>query len=290
MRPTLLVAIGLLTTAPASAQQAALADSVLHVGDDSLHYQTRGRGVPVLLLHGFGGRLEEMDDLGASLVGSYKVIALDLQGFGRSSAPEALSRYGAVMVDQVIGLLNHLHERRVHLVGYSMGATLAAAVAARHPERVRSLTLIGAMPLRRGSMLLPLVDSAAGALKRGDGLRPLIVGLNPAGAPLPSDSAIAAISRETLAGHDSLAWAAALLGMHDFVLSDSEARALAMPILAIFGTADPLRGDAARWAGRLPRLRVDTLSRATHTDVLGQAELAGIVRGFLESVDPQGKH
>jgi pimeloyl-ACP methyl ester carboxylesterase len=289
MRPTLFVAIGLLTTSPARAQQAALADSVLRIGDDSLHYQTRGRGVPVLLLHGFGGRLEDMDDLGASLAGGYKVIALDLQGFGRSSAPEALSRYGAVMVDQVIGFLNYLHERRVHLVGHSMGATLAAAVAARHPERVRSLTLIGAMPLRSGSILLPLVDSEASALKRGDGLRPLIVGLNPVGAPLPSDSAIVAISREDLAGHDSLAWAAALLGMHDFVLSDSEARALAMPILAIFGTADPLRGDTAGWAGRLPRLRLDTISRATHNDVLGHPELAGIVRGFLKSVDAQGR-
>ncbi|HET9709766.1 MAG TPA: alpha/beta fold hydrolase [Gemmatimonadales bacterium] len=289
MRPTLLVAIGLLTTSPARAQQAALADSVLRIGDDSLHYQTRGRGVPVLLLHGFGGRLEEMDNLAASLAGGYKVIALDLQGFGRSSAPEPLTRYGAVMVDHVIGLLDHLHERRVHLVGYSMGATLAAAVAARHPERVRSLTLIGAMPLRSGSIMLPLVDSEASALKRGDGLRPLIVGLNPVGAPLPSDSAIVAISREDLAGHDSLAWAAALLGMHDFVLSDSEAHALAMPILALFGTADPLRGDVAGWAGRLPRLRVDTLSRATHNDVLGHAALAGSVRGFLKSVDAQGR-
>jgi len=106
---------------------------------------------------------------------------------------------------------------------------------------------------------------------------------------LPSDSAITAISRETLAGHDSLAWASALLGMHDFVLSDSEARALAMPILAIFGSADPLRGDVAGWAGRLPRLRVDTLASTTHNDVLVHARLAAIVRGFLESVDLQGR-
>jgi pimeloyl-ACP methyl ester carboxylesterase len=289
MRPALLVAIGLLTTTPASAQQVGLADCVLRVGDDSLHYQARGRGVPILLLHGFAGRLEDMNDLGASLAGSHKVIALDLQGFGRSSAPEALSRYGAVMVAHVMGLLDHLHEWQVHLVGYSMGATLAAAVAARHPERVLSLTLIGAMPLRSGSILLPLVDSAAGALKRGDGLQPLIVGLNPAGAPWPSDSAMAVISRETLAGHDSLAWAAALLGMHDFVLSDAEAHALAMPILVLFGTADPLRGDAAGWAGLLPKLRVETLSRATHSDVLGHPELAGAVRRFPESVHPLGR-
>src|SRR6185436_6076227 len=69
-------------------------------------------------------------------------VALDARGFGRSTKFADPTRFGQNMVDDVVRLMDHLKIQRAHLVGHSMGALIAANVAARYPARVSTAALV----------------------------------------------------------------------------------------------------------------------------------------------------
>lgn len=257
------------------------AQSMFSVGDVRLRYRVEGRGPAVVLLHGFAGRLENMDRLAAALMPGSRVIRMDLRGFGESDRPHEASRYGLNLANDVIALLDHLGERRADVVGFSLGAAVAAKVAARRPDRVRRLVLLGGGPLTDTSRIVRVGDEAATALEQGRGLRPLFVALAAPGYPAPSDSVMGVISREVLAGGDSLAWAAHFRSQRGLALSDAEARRLAMPTLLIAGTLDPLADEARAWARVLPQGRFVAIRGVTHDDVPTRPEVAREVRAFL---------
>ena len=106
---------------------------------------------PVVYVHGLSGSATNWTDLAAQLGGHAPGIALDLPGFGRSR-PLRSGRYDpAAHADAVLCFLAGLG-RPVHVVGNSLGGTVAMAVAARRPELVSTLTLLApAMPDRRPS-------------------------------------------------------------------------------------------------------------------------------------------
>ena len=77
-----------------------------------------------------------------ALPSTYRKVALDVRGFGRSTKFADASRFGQHMVDDVVRLMDHLKIQRAHLVGHSMGALIAANVAARYPARVTTAALV----------------------------------------------------------------------------------------------------------------------------------------------------
>lgn len=100
-------------------------------------------GDPVLLVHGFGASTYSWRKVMPDIARSRRAIALDLSGFGyteRPRDPERYSRDGQVAL--ILGLLDALGIERAHLVGHSYGGALSLALAARHPDRVRSLLLL----------------------------------------------------------------------------------------------------------------------------------------------------
>lgn len=102
-----------------------------------------GSGPPVLVLHGFTGSAAAMDPLTTRLEG-FTVVAPDLVGHGRSESPSDPDRYTVpAMAEQALAAAAVGHPR-VHLLGYSMGGRTALAAACAAPDRVRSLTVIGA--------------------------------------------------------------------------------------------------------------------------------------------------
>ncbi len=106
--------------------------------------RARGGGA-VLILHGFTGSAETMRGVCEGLGGDRRRILVDLVGHGRSDATEAPDDYRMERcLEDLCCVLDALEERQVHLVGYSMGARVGLALAARHPERVRSAVLVGA--------------------------------------------------------------------------------------------------------------------------------------------------
>lgn len=120
------------------------APTILAAAGVGLAVDTWGSGPPVLVLHGFTGSAEAMDPLTSRLEG-FTVIAPDLVGHGRSESPSGPDRYTVpAMAEQAMAAADTLGHRRVHLLGYSMGGRTALAAACAAPDRVRSLTVIGA--------------------------------------------------------------------------------------------------------------------------------------------------
>lgn len=103
---------------------------------------------PVLLLHGFTGHGGSWAAVGKRFAAAgYYVIAPDLLGHGRSPHPSSSTRYEmAQAATDLSSLLDGSAFGAVHLLGYSMGGRLALFFALSSPERVRSLTLVGASP------------------------------------------------------------------------------------------------------------------------------------------------
>lgn len=107
-----------------------------------LSLSNRGGGAkrPVLFLHGFGGDRESFLSIEIPLANSRRVLSVDLPGHGKAVEHPA-SGFEA-MADAVIAALSVAGEDRVHVVGHSMGAGVAIALALKDPARVASLTLI----------------------------------------------------------------------------------------------------------------------------------------------------
>ena len=105
-----------------------------------------GDGVPVLLLHGFGAELNSWMFTQPALSDGRRTIALDLPGHG-GSAKDVGSGDVDALTGAVAAALPVLDLTRVNLIGHSMGGAVAAALAARHPDRVATLALIASAGL-----------------------------------------------------------------------------------------------------------------------------------------------
>ena len=111
-------------------------------------YSDEGEGEPVLLIHGFASNVAT-NWIGPgwvqTLTGSgRRVIAYDNRGHGLSEKLYDPSRYGApAMAEDARRLLDHLGIARADVMGYSMGARIAAFLAVDHPGAVRSAILGG---------------------------------------------------------------------------------------------------------------------------------------------------
>jgi pimeloyl-ACP methyl ester carboxylesterase len=122
----------------------------------SIRYTVQGSGEPVVLIHGLFANTQI--NWGApgtlkALAKNYQVIALDVRGHGGSGKPKEESAYGIELEEDVVRLLDHLHVKQAHVVGYSMGGMIAMKLLTRHPERVKSAVLGGMGWLREGSAL-----------------------------------------------------------------------------------------------------------------------------------------
>lgn len=108
-----------------------------------LSYRVIGDGDPVVCIPGGPTDSVYLGDLGG--LSTYRrLIILDLRGTGRSAIPQDSSSYRCDhLVDDVEALREHLGLLRIDLLGHSAGTNIATQYAARHPERVSKLALIG---------------------------------------------------------------------------------------------------------------------------------------------------
>jgi pimeloyl-ACP methyl ester carboxylesterase len=101
-------------------------------------------GTPVLLIHGFpdSARLWR-NQIPVLAEAGYRVIAPDLRGFGRSDAPEDVADYDmAVMIGDMLSVLDDCAVERAHVVGHDWGAALTWSLGRFAPERVLSISVI----------------------------------------------------------------------------------------------------------------------------------------------------
>lgn len=153
---------------------AGLREHTLTVDRHRVRCLVRGVGGPaadevtVVLLHGIFAEKDHWVDFVRALPRRQRVVVPDLPGFGQSDRLDA-ARYGyAEQLQRLEALLDALGIGKVHLAGSSMGGTLAALFALRHPQRVGSLAFIGAPHGLRSAVPSPtdrLIDG---------GMQPLI--------------------------------------------------------------------------------------------------------------------
>ena len=106
-----------------------------------IHYVDVGSGPSVILLHGLADDIGVWASVIPALAAKHRVIALDQLGFGDSDKP-LLNYRVSTFVDFLDGFLNELKmERRISLVGNSLGGWVAADFALKHPDRVERLVL-----------------------------------------------------------------------------------------------------------------------------------------------------
>ncbi len=105
-----------------------------------VHVDDQGSGPTVVLIHGLGGSTNTFEAQTQALAASYRVIRPDLPGAGRSQGAvipslEAVAEWLAERVAAAVP--------KAHWVGHSLGSVLCQWVAAKYPDSVASLSLVG---------------------------------------------------------------------------------------------------------------------------------------------------
>ncbi|HEY2507661.1 MAG TPA: alpha/beta fold hydrolase [Streptosporangiaceae bacterium] len=142
-----------------STMQAAAAGHITDVGGYRVRYydsgtspvagmagSRRGDADTVVLLHGGGPGAAAYTNFGRNmpvLAKRFRVLMMDLPGYGKTSARPATAHFFAIAADTLAGLLDQLGVEKVHLVGNSLGGGAALKFALRHGPRAGRLVLMG---------------------------------------------------------------------------------------------------------------------------------------------------
>jgi pimeloyl-ACP methyl ester carboxylesterase len=240
-------------------------------GSTAIAYLDEGAGDPIVLVHGFASN-KEVNWVQPGWVytltqAGFRVIALDNRGHGASAKfydPECY-RVG-VMADDLSALLDHLAISRADVMGYSMGARIAAEFGRRNAARTRSLILGGiARGLIDGGLPGEAIAAALEAPTREDVTDPV--------GRVFRDFAVQT-------GSDLKALAACMRGSRERIPEVDIAR-LPMPVLIAVGTADRVAGRAQDLADVIPGAQVLDIPGRDHMRAVGDKVYKAGVLAFL---------
>lgn len=114
-----------------------------------IYHEIYGQGEPLVLIHGGLTTISEMQGWVEPLAKTRRVIAVEMQGHGRTPDTDRPMSF-ATMGDDVVALLDHLRIPKADVVGHSFGGASAIRAAIQHPDRVRRLVVISSPYARSG--------------------------------------------------------------------------------------------------------------------------------------------
>jgi pimeloyl-ACP methyl ester carboxylesterase len=248
----------------------------------NLYHEIRGTGEPLVLLHGGVGALEMFGPVLPTLVQRRQVIAVDLQGHGRTADIDRPLRY-ELMAEDIAALIKNLGIEKADLMGYSLGGGVALRIAIQHPELVRKLVLI-AIPFKR------------------DGWYPEI---RAAMDQIGPETAEAMKQSPWYQLYPNVNWPVLFTKLGDLLRRDydlsKEVAALKVPTMIVFADADAVRPahiveffgllgggqKDAGWDGSgRPTAQLAILPGYTHYNILASPALAAVVTPFLDAPTP----
>jgi pimeloyl-ACP methyl ester carboxylesterase len=241
-----------------------------HDGVD-IAFLDEGKGDPIVLVHGFASTAQVnwvYPGWVATLTAAgRRVIALDNRGHGGSSKLYDPSAYhSALMAEDVLALLDHLDLGRADVMGYSMGARIAAFFALAHPQRLRRMVL--------GGLGLHLVDGVGLPESIAEALEaPSLEDVSD-----PMGRTFRAFAEQTKS--DLKALAACIRGSRQTLTRDQVA-AITAPVLVAAGTKDKIAGSAHELAALLPAGRALDIPGRDHMLAVGDKVFKEGVRRFL---------
>ena len=230
-----------------------------------------GEGEPILLIHGFASN-HRVNWVSTSWVrdlvaAGRRVVAFDNRGHGESGKPRESAAYTTPnMAEDARRLLDHLEIARTDVMGYSMGARIAAFLALAHPERVRSVVLSG---LGEG-----LVKGVGPPQPIAEAL------LAPSLDGVPDSPARAFRVFADQTGGDREALAACIMAARQ-VLSPEELGRIAAPVLVAVGTDDEIAGRPQPLAALIPGAEAFDIPGRDHMKAVGDRGHKAAVLDFL---------
>jgi len=114
-----------------------------------LYHEIHGEGEPLVLIHGGLTTIGEMQGWVEPLAKTWQVIAVEMQGHGRTADTDRPMSF-TTMGDDIAALLDHLKIPKADFVGHSFGGASAIRAAIQHPEKVRRLVVISSPYARSG--------------------------------------------------------------------------------------------------------------------------------------------
>ncbi|MBN8937186.1 MAG: alpha/beta hydrolase [Rhizobiales bacterium] len=231
-----------------------------------------GEGEPILLVHGFASSKEfNWVNPGwfTTLKGAgRRVIALDNRGHGQSTKLYDPADYHTErMVDDARALLDHLGLPRADVMGYSMGARIAAFLALAHADRTRSIVL--------GGLGLHLVDGVG----LPESIAEALEAPSLADVTDPQGRTFRAFADQTRS--DRRALAACIRGSRQ-VMARDKAASIQTPTLIAVGTKDPIAGSAEQLAAIIPKAAVLPIPGRDHMLAVGDKVFKAGVLQFLQ--------
>jgi pimeloyl-ACP methyl ester carboxylesterase len=249
-----------------------------------MYYEIHGTGKPLIVMHGAYMTIDAMGAIIPKLAESHQVIAVELQGHGRTGdiADRPLS-YEA-LADDIDALMAYLNIETADIFGFSLGGGVALEVALRHPERVNKLIIVSAPYNSQGwyPEMLAAVDYITPELFAGT---PMAVEYQRL-APNPDNFGmlVTKLTELTKSVQD---------------VSPDAIRAIQAPTLIIVGDADNVRPEHALDLHKLlgggvpgdivgaPVSQLAIIPGATHTTVIDRVDaLVMFTNAFLDDAPP----
>ena len=240
-------------------------------GPVEIAFLDEGKGEPIVLVHGFGSTKEVnwvhpgwIDTLTRA---GRRAVALDNRGHGESSKLYDPADYHTEkMAEDVRALMDHLSLTRADVMGYSMGARIAAFLALHHADRVRSAML--------GGLGAHLIDGVGLPASIADALEaPSLDDVRD-----PTGRMFRAFAEQTKS--DRKALAACIRGSRQ-TLSREQAAAIRVPVLIAVGTEDKVAGSAHALGAAMPSAQVLDIPRRDHMLAVGDKVFKTGVLNFL---------
>lgn len=270
--------------APAATDAPARSGHAMIDGID-YYYEIRGQGEPLLLLHGGLGSIDMFAPILPALAEDRQVIAVDLQGHGRTTLGERPIDLKAIGDDLAV-LLRQIGYEKADVLGYSFGGGAGLRLAIQHPEMVRRLAVVSAGYAQDGfyTEMLPMQAQVSAAMADAMKDTPMYKSYM-AVAPNPEDFP------RLLDGMGEL-----MRKNHDW---SEDVKTLKMPVMLVFGDADMYRpehvvkfyqllGGGLKDAGwmreNMSQNRLAIIPNRTHYDIFFAPELASTVLPFLNGV------
>jgi pimeloyl-ACP methyl ester carboxylesterase len=257
---------------------AAVKTGFTHVNGLDIYHEVHGAGDPLIVLHGGVTAIAGIESLLPGLGARRQVIAVELQGHGRTSDSDRPLSFES-MADDVAGLMAEIGVDRADWMGYSLGGGVALRGVIRHPDKVRRLVLVSTPFARNGWDPEVLVQMAH--------MGPAAEGMK--------QSPFATL-------YPKVDWAVLFAKLQDLLQQDydlsREVAAIRSPTMLAFADADAIRtahmidffgllGGGTRDAGLdgslRPAARLAVLPGSTHYDVCTAPALPELVNAFLEA-------
>ncbi|HXW39981.1 MAG TPA: alpha/beta hydrolase [Xanthobacteraceae bacterium] len=230
-----------------------------------------GEGEPIVLVHGFASN-KEVNWVAPGWVTTLtragrRVIALDNRGHGASTKLyDPAAYHSAIMAEDVRALIEHLDLPRADVMGYSMGARIAAYLALAHAERVRSAVF--------GGLGIGLVEGVGPADTIADALEA------PSLADIADPAAYMFRAFAEQTASDLRALAACLRGSRQ-TLSRAEVSRITVPLLVAVGSEDSVAGSPYELAALIPGAQALSIPGRDHMLAVGDRVFKSAVLDFL---------